>query len=112
MDLDLARASERFSYFTGRFYELGMQLLLMDLVRAGDRVVDIGANVGEISLLCSRLVGPTGVVDAFEPNLGGVPTDSPPRSPGIASAISSTAPEGPGFRTGGTLPGGTEEQQR
>jgi FkbM family methyltransferase len=68
MDLDLARASERFSYFTGRFYELGMQLLLMDLVRAGDRVVDIGANVGEISLLCSRLVGPTGVVDAFEPN--------------------------------------------
>jgi FkbM family methyltransferase len=64
----LSRASERFSYFIGRFYEHGLQLLLMELIRAGDRVVDVGANIGEISLLCARLVGPGGVVDAFEPN--------------------------------------------
>jgi FkbM family methyltransferase len=68
MDLDLGRSSERFSYFVGRFYEHGMQLLLLALVRPGDRVVDIGANVGEITLLCSRLADPEGVVDAFEPN--------------------------------------------
>jgi FkbM family methyltransferase len=68
MDLDLTRASERFTYFVGRFYELDLQLLLIELIRPGDRVVDIGANVGEISLLCSRLVGPEGIIDAFEPN--------------------------------------------
>jgi FkbM family methyltransferase len=68
MDLDLGRSSERFSYFVGRFYEHATQLLLMALLRPGDRVADIGANVGEITLLCSRLVGPEGVVDAFEPN--------------------------------------------
>jgi FkbM family methyltransferase len=68
MELNLTRASERFTYFIGRFYEAAMQLLLIELIRAGDRVVDIGANVGEISLLCSRLVGSEGIVDAFEPN--------------------------------------------
>jgi len=31
-------------------------------------MVDVGANIGMISLVCARLVGAQGVVDAFEPN--------------------------------------------
>jgi FkbM family methyltransferase len=36
-------------------------------IRAGMRVVDVGANIGYFSLLFARLVGPTGRVYAFEP---------------------------------------------
>lgn len=38
------------------------------LLRPGDTVLDIGANIGLVSLLASRLVGPQGRVHAFEPN--------------------------------------------
>ena len=40
---------------------------LRALVRPGDTVFDIGANIGFFSTLLSRLVGPTGIVVAFEP---------------------------------------------
>lgn len=38
------------------------------IVRAGDTVVDIGANLGLVSFILSSLVGPSGKVHAFEPN--------------------------------------------
>ena len=38
------------------------------VVRPGDTVLDVGANLGVVTLLLSRLVGPTGHVHAFEPN--------------------------------------------
>jgi FkbM family methyltransferase len=38
------------------------------IVRPGDTVLDIGANIGMISLWLSKLVGKTGKVHAFEPN--------------------------------------------
>lgn len=41
---------------------------MMRVLRAGDTVVDAGANVGFFSLLMAKLVGPTGLVIAFEPN--------------------------------------------
>lgn len=41
--------------------------LLSQLVSAGDWVIDIGANVGQYTLLLSHLVGPSGRVLAFEP---------------------------------------------
>ncbi|QJW99684.1 FkbM family methyltransferase [Frigoriglobus tundricola] len=68
MVLDPSRWSERATYFLGRFYDLESQLLLMRVLRPGDRFVDIGANIGMLSLLAARLTGPAGVVDAFEPN--------------------------------------------
>jgi FkbM family methyltransferase len=39
------------------------------LVKPGDFVADIGANLGAYALELSRLVGPTGRVDSFEPIL-------------------------------------------
>ncbi len=39
-----------------------------NLVKPGDTVCDIGANVGFVTLLLSRLVGKRGRVFAFEPN--------------------------------------------
>jgi len=41
---------------------------LIRAVRPGDIVVDAGANVGLFTMLMSRLVGPRGMVHAFEPH--------------------------------------------
>lgn len=68
MELDLSRWSERATYFLGRFYDLENQLLLRQVLRPGGRFVDVGGNIGMITLLAARLVGPAGVVDVFEPN--------------------------------------------
>ena len=68
MTLDISRWSERYTYFLGRFYDLETQLFMKRFLRPGDRMADVGANVGMITLLAARLVGPEGVVEAFEPN--------------------------------------------
>jgi FkbM family methyltransferase len=49
------------------FYEQRTTRLLRRLLRPGDHFVDVGANLGLMSLLASRLVGPGGRVDAIEP---------------------------------------------
>ncbi len=46
--------------------ELTVAIVLQDLCRPGAVVWDCGANVGGLSVLMSRLVGPRGVVCAFE----------------------------------------------
>lgn len=68
MELDLGHWSQRATYFLGRYYDLATQLLCQAVLRPGDRMYDIGANIGMISLLGARIVGPNGRVDAFEPN--------------------------------------------
>lgn len=47
--------------------EKPMQEALVAELRPGATVYDIGANVGFVTLLAARLVGPTGRVIAFEP---------------------------------------------
>ena len=37
-------------------------------IKAGDVVVDVGANIGYFTLIMARLVGPEGTVYAFEPS--------------------------------------------
>jgi FkbM family methyltransferase len=37
------------------------------LLRPGDQVFDVGANIGLVTMYAARMVGPTGRVDAFEP---------------------------------------------
>jgi FkbM family methyltransferase len=68
MKLDLTDWSQRLTYFLGRYYELHIQLLLRELLRNGDRVIDVGANIGMITLCASAFVGDTGIVESFEPN--------------------------------------------
>jgi FkbM family methyltransferase len=48
-------------------YEAANQAICVRLVRHGMTVYDLGAHVGFYTLLFSRLVGPAGVVQAFEP---------------------------------------------
>jgi FkbM family methyltransferase len=43
-------------------------IALRRLLRAGDRVVDVGANLGVYSACLASLVGPTGRVASFEPS--------------------------------------------
>lgn len=66
--LDLADPVERYVYFTGRYYDLGPQLALRNILRPGGTFVDVGANIGLMTVLAAHAVGPTGVVYAFEPN--------------------------------------------
>lgn len=69
MTLDLsANWYERLTYALGRYHELDVQLLIMKAVRPGDSFIDIGANLGMITLLAARYVTPSGTVHSFEPN--------------------------------------------
>ncbi len=54
------------SYWLG-CYEDKTQIMFSNLVTAGAVVYDVGANVGFYTLLASLLVGPKGMVFAFEP---------------------------------------------
>lgn len=38
------------------------------ILRPGDTVIDVGANMGLVTLTCAKLVGPSGRVVAYEPN--------------------------------------------
>jgi FkbM family methyltransferase len=42
--------------------------IISRLLRSGDGALDVGANLGVLTLLMAKLVGPTGTVHAFEPN--------------------------------------------
>lgn len=68
MKLDLSDWCQRMTYFLGRYYELEVQQLLSVLLSKDDRFIDIGANIGMISLYAARLVGKHGQVECFEPN--------------------------------------------
>ena len=68
MNLDLSDWAERMTFFLGRYYELGVLETLDLLLRPGDRFVDIGANIGMITLHARSLVGDGGRIDCFEPN--------------------------------------------
>ncbi len=53
-------------YLTGDA-EPEVQEALAELIKPGQTVYDVGANIGFFTILCSRLVGPQGRVYAFEP---------------------------------------------
>ncbi len=50
------------------YYELREELFVRTIVRGGDWVIDVGANVGIYTLLLAQLVGAWGRVFAYEPN--------------------------------------------
>src|SRR5258708_30491234 len=53
-------------FYDWNYWEPTVQLALRDLCRPGMVCFDVGANAGALSLVMSRLVGPRGVVCAFE----------------------------------------------
>lgn len=65
MRLDLKDDVQRSIYFG--LFEVEELDLLRDYVRPGDRVIDVGANVGFYTCHVARWVGPSGHVYAFEP---------------------------------------------
>jgi FkbM family methyltransferase len=48
-------------------YEAPVQTAVAAELRAGDVVLDVGANIGFLTVLAARMVGPAGRVVAFEP---------------------------------------------
>jgi FkbM family methyltransferase len=68
MKVDLANWSDRLTYFLGRYYDLEIQLVMQQVLQPGDRFIDIGANIGMITLHGAALVTESGRVDSFEPN--------------------------------------------
>ncbi|MFG0248571.1 MAG: FkbM family methyltransferase [Phycisphaeraceae bacterium JB051] len=57
----------RAAYFGGDL-DRKVTWVCSQIVRPGDTVLDIGANIGLVMLPLSRRVGPTGRIHAFEPN--------------------------------------------
>lgn len=49
-------------------FGLEEEFILKNLLKSGDTFVDIGANIGHLSLFASTLVGSTGKVFSFEPH--------------------------------------------
>jgi FkbM family methyltransferase len=52
-----------------QLYEPGSSSVLLEVLRPGDTFIDIGAHIGYFTMLASRLVGPTGHVYCFEPEV-------------------------------------------
>jgi FkbM family methyltransferase len=50
------------------YWEMWLTEVIAERVKPGMIVADIGANLGYYTLLMAELVGPTGLVHAFEPN--------------------------------------------
>lgn len=68
MALDLTDWMQRRTYFTGRFYQEDLEELLSAILRPGDNFVDVGANIGLVTLHAASIIGKTGRLWAFEPN--------------------------------------------
>lgn len=66
MDLELSEHMQRRIFWMG-YYSADIAHLLNEILQPGMTVLDIGANVGEVTLLASKRVGIRGQVFAFEP---------------------------------------------
>lgn len=68
VELDRSERYERLAWFQSRYHELPLLLLMNRLLRRGDTFIDVGANLGLVSLHAARIVGASGRVIALEPN--------------------------------------------
>ena len=66
MRLDMRAGHRRFALGT---YEPEVAALIQSMLKSGNTVLDIGANIGYFTLLMAHLVGSKGRVIAFEPYL-------------------------------------------
>lgn len=66
--LDLCDYHQRGAYIHGRLLDLAVQVFMMEALRPGDDCIDLGANIGLLTLASAGAVGPRGRVLAVEPN--------------------------------------------
>jgi len=57
-----------FLKFKDKIYEYPLPVIMATIIKKGDIVVDIGANIGQYTIFLSKLVGTKGKVYAFEPD--------------------------------------------
>jgi FkbM family methyltransferase len=69
MQIDGSSQTGRMLYATGE-YESETSRLVQRLLRPGQTMIDVGANIGYFTLVGARAVGPQGRVVAFEPVAG------------------------------------------
>lgn len=69
--LDLSETIDFSIYLSGTF-QSEVVAALVGLIREGDTVLDIGANIGAMALPAAQAVGPSGKVVCFEPTVFGV----------------------------------------
>jgi FkbM family methyltransferase len=69
LDRDDSHENYAYNFFVkNTFYEPEVAHLLLNAIKDGQFVVDVGANVGFFTVLMACLVGPSGVVLAIEPD--------------------------------------------
>lgn len=66
IDLSLSEHMQRRIFWMG-YYNRDIILLLKIIMKKGMTFLDIGANIGEITMVAAKLVGPAGRIIAFEP---------------------------------------------
>jgi len=66
IDLDLSEHMQR-RIFWMDYYNREIVALLKSVLSSGMVMVDVGANIGEVTLVAAKIVGHTGQVIAFEP---------------------------------------------
>ena len=59
---------ERRAYFSGQLYQRDIEKLITLLIRPDDYFIDVGANIGLVSLLAASRLGKSGCLVAIEPN--------------------------------------------
>jgi FkbM family methyltransferase len=64
----LADFNGQLAYYYGGGNDIKIDWICERIVRQGDTVLDIGANIGTVTFTLSTLVGKTGRVHCFEPN--------------------------------------------
>ena len=76
LELDPAFISDRWvlqSMFQYGCYEPDVTIAMLRVLREGDTVIDVGANIGYFTLLAQKMVGASGRVFAFEPGSNNLP---------------------------------------
>jgi FkbM family methyltransferase len=68
MELSGSDWMERYALHTGTFYSGEVIAAVAAVLRPGDCFIDVGANIGFVTLCAAGIVGPAGQVFAFEPN--------------------------------------------
>ncbi len=71
LELDEKHPNEKWlinNLTSGNIYEPDVSRVFLRVLREGDTVIDVGANVGFFTMLSAALVGPAGKIVSFEPD--------------------------------------------